>query len=73
MRTYIPLTKSLVIFSLFLVTGFSWARIVTALDIGQQAPAFSLPGTTGERISLGQFKGKKNVLIQFYTMDFNPT
>jgi hypothetical protein len=73
MKTSIALTKSLVIFSLLLANGFSGARTVAALDIGQKAPAFNLPSTTGEMISLSRFKGKKNVLIQFYTMDFNPT
>ena len=46
---------------------------VMAVEVGEQAPDFSLPSTIGEKISLGQFKGKKHVLLQFYTMDFNPT
>jgi peroxiredoxin len=44
-----------------------------ALEVGQPAPDFTLPSTTGEKISLSQFKGKKHVFIQFYSMDFNPT
>jgi peroxiredoxin len=50
----------------------SGAGLATAVDVGDPAPDFNLPSTTGEAISLNQFKGKKNVLIQFYTMDFNP-
>ena len=46
--------------------------VALALEIGQPAPDFTLPSTTGEKISLHQFKGKKHVLIQFYRMDFNP-
>jgi peroxiredoxin len=46
--------------------------LVMAVEIGDKAPSFDLPSTTGEIISLNQFKGKKNVLIQFYTLDFNP-
>ncbi len=49
------------------------ARMATALDIGDKAPDFTLPSTTGDTIRLSQFLGKKHVLIQFYTMDFNPT
>jgi peroxiredoxin len=48
------------------------AGVAMALEIGQPAPDFTLPSTTGEKISLSQFKGKKHVLIQFYRMDFNP-
>ena len=49
------------------------AGAAMALEIGQPAPDFTLPSTTGEKISLSQFKGKKHVLIQFYKADFNPT
>ena len=73
MKTYILLYKILVVLSLLLAVGFMETRTVAALDIGQKAPAFNLPSSTGKMISLSQFKGKKNVLIQFYTMDFNPT
>jgi peroxiredoxin len=49
------------------------AGMAPALEVGQPAPDFTLQSTTGEKISLHQFKGKKHVLIQFYSMDFNPT
>ena len=49
------------------------AGIALALEVGDQAPDFTLPSTAGEKISLSQFRGKKHVLIQFYTIDFNPT
>ena len=48
------------------------ASVVTALEIGEQAPDFTLPSTTGENISLRQFLGKKAVLIEFFVMDFTP-
>jgi len=48
------------------------ASVAAALEIGDQAPDFTLSSTTGEKIHLGQFEGKKHVLIQFYTMDFQP-
>ena len=42
------------------------ASAATALEVGEQAPDFTLPGTTGEKISLSQFRGNKLVLIEFY-------
>ncbi|MGE3537842.1 MAG: redoxin domain-containing protein [Candidatus Tectimicrobiota bacterium] len=48
------------------------ARSAPAVDVGASAPDFTLPSTTETTISLSQFKGKKHVLLQFYTMDFNP-
>jgi hypothetical protein len=43
-----------------------------ALEIGETAPDFMLPSTTGETISLRQFQGKQLVLIEFYGDDFAP-
>ena len=42
------------------------ANAAIALEVGEKAPDFTLPGTTGEKISLSQFRGKKLVLIEFY-------
>ena len=43
------------------------------LEIGERAPDFSLPSTTGQQISLSQFRGKQRVLLEFYGSDFAPT
>ena len=40
--------------------------------IGKPAPDFALPSTTGENISLRQFKGKKTVVLFFYPKDETP-
>ena len=40
--------------------------------IGKPAPDFTLPSTTGEPISLKQFKGKKTVVLYFYPKDDTP-
>jgi peroxiredoxin Q/BCP len=40
--------------------------------IGKPAPEFTLPSTTGENISLKQFKGKKTVVLYFYPKDETP-
>jgi thioredoxin-dependent peroxiredoxin len=44
-----------------------------AVEVGQPAPDFKLPSTTGGDISLGDFRGKKWVLLEFYGADFAPT
>jgi peroxiredoxin Q/BCP len=40
--------------------------------IGKPAPEFSLPSSTGEPVSLKQFKGKKTVILYFYPKDETP-
>ena len=44
-----------------------------ALEAGQPAPDFKLPSTMGTDVSLGEFRGKKWVLLEFYGADFSPT
>lgn len=44
-----------------------------ALEVGDKAPDFKLPSTTGTDISLSEFRGKKWVLVEFYGADFAPT
>jgi peroxiredoxin len=44
----------------------------TSLQTGSLAPDFSLSSTDKEKISLTDFRGKKNVLVAFYPMDFTP-
>jgi len=62
----ILLSLSLVFFLL------STARFAAALDVGQKAPDFELESTKGGKLSLSSLKGK-NVLINFYVLDFSPT
>lgn len=40
--------------------------------IGKPAPDFTLPSTSGETVSLRQFKGKKTVILYFYPKDETP-
>jgi len=40
--------------------------------VGQPAPDFKLASTEGRDISLSEFKGKKNVVLAFYPLDFSP-
>lgn len=41
-------------------------------DVGDKAPAFTMPADNGSDISLAQFKGKKNVVLYFYPRDDTP-
>jgi cytochrome oxidase Cu insertion factor (SCO1/SenC/PrrC family) len=73
MNRQVSYCRRLIQFSLVLAVMLMLTGTVTALDIGQPAPDFSLTSTSGGKVSLSQFKGKKHVLIQFYSVDFNPT
>jgi len=42
----------------------------TNLKVGEPAPDFTLPSTTGEKVRLSDFKGKKNVVLAFYVLAF---
>ncbi len=37
-----------------------------ALQVGDKAPAFDLPSTTGEKVNLGDYLGKQSVVLFFY-------
>jgi peroxiredoxin len=42
------------------------------LRVGDMAPDFTLPATVGDRVTLSDFRGKKNVVLLFYPLDFSP-
>ena len=45
---------------------------VLKVKIGQPAPDFTLPSVSGEKISLSQFRGKKNVVLSFVPAAWTP-
>lgn len=45
----------------------------TMIAIGQRAPDFNLRDQFRRDISLGQFKGRRHVMLLFYPLDFTPT
>jgi hypothetical protein len=49
------------------------AGSVTALEVGDKAPDFSLPATTAERISLADYLGKQHVVVFLYLYAFTNT
>jgi len=42
------------------------------LKPGDSAPDFTLPSTIGDKVTLSDYRGKKNVLLMFYPLDFSP-
>ncbi|MBI2881472.1 MAG: redoxin domain-containing protein [Candidatus Tectomicrobia bacterium] len=44
----------------------------SAVEVGQPAPDFRLQSTAGKPVSLSDYRGKKNVVLQFYVLDFTP-
>jgi peroxiredoxin (alkyl hydroperoxide reductase subunit C) len=45
---------------------------ILKVKVGQPAPDFTLPSLSGGKISLSQFKGKKNVVISFVPAAWTP-
>ncbi len=66
-------TKTLFLLCVMLAGVLALASVATALEVGETAPDFTLPSTTGEKISLSQFREKKHVLLEFYIADFGAT
>jgi len=44
---------------------------VSAVEVGDKAPDFELRSTMGGKLKLSSLRGK-NVLLQFYVLDFTP-
>jgi hypothetical protein len=61
-----------ILVGVLLMSMLGGLRETTALEVGEKAPDFTLPSTTGDKISLSQFQGKQFVLIEFYGADFAP-
>ena len=45
---------------------------VLKVNVGDYAPDFTLPAVAGERISLSQYRGKKNVVLSFVPAAWTP-
>lgn len=39
-------------------------------NVGEKAPDFTLKSTSGDMVSLSQFRGRKNVLVAFFPLAF---
>ena len=61
--------RTSILIALFILTA---VRSATAIDIGDKAPDFELNSSKGGKLKLSDLRGK-NVLINFYRNDFDPT
>lgn len=52
---------------MFAVPVASTAR---TLKVGEKAPNFTLPDQNGNKVTLSNFAGKKNVVLAFYVLAF---
>ena len=65
--------RNVFVVGLLLVGLLGTAGLSSALEVGEKAPDFKLPGTMGIDVSLSDFKGKKFVFLEFYGGAFVPT
>ncbi len=67
------ITQALLLLPVFLIisfTGCSENRRIPG--IGDSAPGFTLKNQVQMNVTLSNFKGKKNVILVFYALDFTP-
>jgi hypothetical protein len=64
---------ALVSAAMTLISIVTEPAVAVAVEVGQPAPDFKLPSTTGGDVALSDFRGKKWVLLEFYGADFAPT
>ena len=43
------------------------------IGVGESAPDFALEDHLGRKVALGDFKGRRHVLLFFYPLDWTPT
>ena len=46
------------------------AAPAVSLKVGDKAPDFEINDTTGTKVKLSDFRGKKNVVLAFYVLAF---
>jgi hypothetical protein len=71
-KGWAPLRANLGRFLVALAIVFVLPRISAGVEVGERAPDFELPSTTGGKIRLSDFASKKNVILEFHVLDFAP-
>lgn len=64
--------KALLTMLLLGLVSLPSAHFAAAVEVGDKAPDFELDSTKGGKLKLSSLRGK-NVLINFYVLDFAPT
>jgi len=57
--------------AIFLSVLLFLPTLLQAVEVGDKAPDFELESTKGGKLTLSSLRGK-NVLINFYLLDFSP-
>ena len=65
------LKRTFLVFVFPVLTLVATVPSVSAVEVGEKAPDFELRSTMGGKLKLSSLQGK-NVLIQFYVLDFSP-
>jgi cytochrome oxidase Cu insertion factor (SCO1/SenC/PrrC family) len=73
MTRCIPLHRWLAAGLLGIAALFASSAQAQALKVGDKAPHFSVISTTGKPVALGDYLGKKNVVLFFYIAAFTDT
>ncbi|AZI42880.1 peroxiredoxin [Deinococcus psychrotolerans] len=50
----------------------SHSELQVAPQVGDLAPDFTLPSTSGDSVTLSSYRSHKNVVLVFYPLDFSP-
>jgi cytochrome oxidase Cu insertion factor (SCO1/SenC/PrrC family) len=67
-----------ILIAFLLISVFAVAALAQAapapppmtLKVGDMAPDFTLPDTTGKKVTLSEFRGKSNVVLAFFVLAF---
>ena len=52
--------------------GYEQEGYLMTAAVNEMAPDFTLPASSGEDVSLSQYRGKKHVVLYFYPKDMTP-
>jgi hypothetical protein len=69
----IPLYRWLAAGLLGIAALFAMPVQAQSLKVGDKAPDFSVISTTGKPVALGDYAGKKNIVVFFYIAAFTDT
>ena len=68
MKLFVALLAGLLVTGLCAQQAFTPPH--TNLKVGDMAPDFTLPSTTGEKVTLSSFRGKNVVVLAFFPAAF---
>lgn len=69
MKYFMPACLALIAAPLFAQT-VQQSQVHSTLKIGDEAPNFTLPATNNQKVTLADYRGKKNVILAFFPAAF---